>query len=88
MLLRLKVGGQGINLRTCCYAVVSHSPPQPNPTHISAVQQSASLITWSSKIKLFERSTNIFIYNTKLDGVNCADSASFILQLVSQVVTK
>ena len=23
-----------INLRTCCYAVVSHSPPQPNPTWI------------------------------------------------------
>jgi hypothetical protein len=30
LLLRLKVGGQGINLRTCCYAVVSHSPPQTN----------------------------------------------------------
>ena len=26
LLLRLKVGGQGVNLRTCCYAVVSHSP--------------------------------------------------------------
>ena len=32
LLLRAKVGGQGINLRTWCYASVSHSPPQPNPT--------------------------------------------------------
>ena len=32
LLLRLKVGGQGTLLRTCCYAVMSHSPPQPNPT--------------------------------------------------------
>ena len=24
--------GQGTFLRTCCYAVVSHSPTQPNPT--------------------------------------------------------
>ena len=32
LLLRMKVGGQGTILRTCCYAVVSHSHPQPNPT--------------------------------------------------------
>ena len=31
LLLRLKVGGQGTLLRTRCYAVVGHSPPQPNP---------------------------------------------------------
>ena len=30
LLLRAKVGGQGVNLRTCCYAVVVHSPTQPN----------------------------------------------------------
>ena len=34
LLLRLKVGGQGTLLRTCCYAVMSHSSPQPNPTHM------------------------------------------------------
>ena len=32
LLLRLKVGGQGTILRTWCYALMSHSPPQPNPT--------------------------------------------------------
>ena len=31
LLLRAKVGGQGINLRTWCYALLSHSPPQPQP---------------------------------------------------------
>ena len=27
----MKVGGQGTLLRTCCYAVLSHSSPQPQP---------------------------------------------------------
>ena len=30
-LRRMKVGGQGTLLRTCCYAVLSHSSPQPQP---------------------------------------------------------
>ena len=31
LLLRMKVGGQGTLLRTCCYAVLSHSHPHPHP---------------------------------------------------------
>ena len=32
LLLRLKVGGQGTILRVGCYAAMSQSRPQPNPT--------------------------------------------------------
>ena len=34
LLLRAKVGGQGVNLRTWCYASLSHSSPHPSHSSI------------------------------------------------------
>ena len=45
LLLRMKVRGQGTLLRTCCYAVLSHSSPQPQPTEGQRPQKHQNLYT-------------------------------------------
>ena len=62
LLLRLKVGGQGTILRTWCYALMSHSHPQP-PTPPQTTQLQPNFTTWTKCWPNFTNSTKFHNFN-------------------------